>query len=379
MELSEAAAALLHSMPELSDAARESRIGAIRAEISATGTYTHTSEELTFGARLAWRNSNRCIGRHLWRTLHVFDARDVRTAPEVTARLESHIAFAYNGGEIRSTITVFAPRPPHPGQADPVRLRNHQLVRYAGFPEGSATVGDPHSRAFTTNCLAAGWVPAEQDAFTPLPWIVAVDGVAHAPDDVFARRPDLLHEVDLEHPECPAVAGLGLKWYAVPFLADMALVVGGIVYPCAPFNGYYMGTEIGARNLADRDRYDVLPRLAEALGIAVGDERTLWRDRAVVELNRAVLYSFDRAGVRIGDHHRLAASFDGFCAAEEAAGRRVTGDWAWLAPPISGALTPVFHRTFDPEVVEHTNFFYQTPTAPAPTPGGGKCPYHLGA
>ena len=175
------------------------------------------------------------------------------------------------------------------------------------------------------------------------------------------------------------MAGLGLKWYAVPFLADMALVVGGIVYPCAPFNGYYMGTEIGARNLADRDRYDVLPRVAEALGIAVGDERTLWRDRAVVELNRAVLYSFDRAGVRIGDHHRLAASFDGFCAAEEAAGRRVTGDWAWLAPPISGALTPVFHRTFDPEVVEHTNFFYQTPTAPAPTPGGGKCPYHLGA
>ena len=32
----------------------------------------------------------------------------------------------------------------------------------------------------------------------------------------------------------------------------------------APFNGWYMGTEIGARNLADADRYDLLP----------GDRRT---------------------------------------------------------------------------------------------------------
>lgn len=379
MELSEAAAALLQLLPEATEAARAARLEAIRAEIAETGTYTHTAEELTFGARLAWRNSNRCIGRHLYRTLHVFDARAVRTAAEVKARLEDHIEFAFHGGDIRSAITVFAPRPPEPGRPDPVRLHNHQLVRYAGFADGSRTVGDPHSRAFTADCLAAGWVPAERGPFTPLPWIVAINGAAQRPDDVFARRPDLLHEVDLEHPECPAVAALGLKWYAVPFLADMALVVGGIVYPCAPFNGHYMGTEIGARNLADRDRYDVLPQVAEALGIAAGDERTLWRDRAVVELNRAVLHSFDRAGVRVGDHHRLAASFDGFCAAEEAAGRQVTGDWAWLTPPISGALTPLFHRTFDPAVVEHTNFFYQTPSAPAPAPGGGKCPYHLGA
>jgi nitric-oxide synthase len=34
---------------------------------------------------------------------------------------------------------------------------------------------------------------------------------------------------------------------------------------------------------------------------------TLWRDRATVELNRAVLHSFDRAGVTITDHHAEAA------------------------------------------------------------------------
>ena len=369
MKLSEAAAALLAALPD--PELRPHRQAEIDDEIARTGTYTHTAEELTFGARLAWRNSNRCIGRHLWRTLHVFDARSVRRPEEVAAALEDHVAFAFNGGDIRSAVTVFAPRPTAPGTPDPVRLRNHQLIRYAGFADGSGVVGDPHSRAFTDECLALGWAPERRDAFTPLPWVLELDGQVQAPDDVCVRRPDLLHEVRLAHPEVPEVEALGLRWYAVPFLADMALVIGGIVYPCAPFNGYYMGTEIGARNLADRDRYDVLPRVAAALGLRTDDERSLWRDRAVVELNRAVLHSFDREGVRIGDHHRLSAAFDGFCAAEEVAGRRVTGDWAWLTPPISGALSPVFHRAFNDEVVAHTNFFYMKPQS------GGGCPYHL--
>ena len=36
----------------------------IESEIQEKGTYTHTTKELQFGAKLAWRNSNRCIGRH---------------------------------------------------------------------------------------------------------------------------------------------------------------------------------------------------------------------------------------------------------------------------------------------------------------------------
>ena len=37
------------------------RLKSIKASIQSTGTYTHNSEELIFGAKLAWRNSNRCI------------------------------------------------------------------------------------------------------------------------------------------------------------------------------------------------------------------------------------------------------------------------------------------------------------------------------
>src|SRR5688572_25655124 len=45
------------------------RIAAVLREIDATGTYWHTPDELVFGARAAWRNNARCIGRLYWRSL----------------------------------------------------------------------------------------------------------------------------------------------------------------------------------------------------------------------------------------------------------------------------------------------------------------------
>jgi nitric-oxide synthase len=43
------------------------RLADVQQEIESTGTYTHTFEELEHGARMAWRNSNRCIGRLYWK------------------------------------------------------------------------------------------------------------------------------------------------------------------------------------------------------------------------------------------------------------------------------------------------------------------------
>ena len=37
----------------------------------------------------------------------------------------------------------------------------------------------------------------------------------------------------------------------MPAISNMPLSIGGVTYPAAPFNGWYLGTEIGARNLAD--------------------------------------------------------------------------------------------------------------------------------
>jgi nitric-oxide synthase len=374
--LVDAAAELLTSM-DMAPTALKQRLEAIGTEVDRSGTYTLTPQELTHGARLAWYNSNRCIARHLWRTLHVFDARRSVSAPAVFDALRTHMTFAYNGGTIRNAITIFPPRPPS-GIAS-VRLENRQLVQFAGFRNADGGVtGDPANITITQQCLDAGWRPVEQGPFVPLPWLLCLDGVVQPPFDVLAKDPALSPMVRLAHPENAAIEKLELQWYPVPLLSDMALVVGGIVFPFAPFNGHYMVTEIGSRDLADTERYNALPAVAQCFGWDTTKERTLWRDRAVVELNRAVLYSFDRDGVQLSDHHAISTAFERFCLSEQRAGRIVTGDWAWLVPPTSGALSPQFHRTFDSTVSRGTNFFYQTPVAPDDMQRiGGGCPYHL--
>ena len=54
-------------------------------------------------------------------------------------------------------------------------------------------------------------------------------------------------EVPILHPDIPGFEALGLKWYALRLVAGMALDAGGVQYTCAPFNGWSMGTETGAR------------------------------------------------------------------------------------------------------------------------------------
>ena len=132
-------------------------------------------------------------------------------------------------------------------------------------------------------------------------------------------------EVPLTHPEYGWFAELGLRWHAVPAISNMRLTIGGVHYPLAPFNGWYMGTEIGARNLADADRYNMLPTVAERMGLDTSRESTLWRDRALVELNRAVLRSFEQAGVKMTDHHTESQRFMAHLRNEEKAGRPVPG------------------------------------------------------
>ena len=49
----------------ISKAEQLKRIEEIKNEINITETYFHKPFELTQGAKMAWRNSNRCIGRLL--------------------------------------------------------------------------------------------------------------------------------------------------------------------------------------------------------------------------------------------------------------------------------------------------------------------------
>jgi nitric-oxide synthase, bacterial len=220
------------------------------------------------------------------------------------------------------------------------------LIRYAGHRTPSGEVrGDGRYAEFTDRVVAMGWKrPEPAGRFDVLPLMVSEgDGEP----ELHEIPPDAVLEVPLVHPEYTWFADLRLRWHAVPAISNMPLEFGGITYPAAPFNGWYLGTEIGARNLADADRYDLLPVLAERLGMDTSSPRTLWRDRAMLEMMRAVQHSFDVAGVTMADHHTESERFLTHVEREERAGRRCPADWSWIVPPVSGGLTPVYHRYYD--------------------------------
>ncbi|TVQ67857.1 MAG: nitric oxide synthase [Balneolaceae bacterium] len=350
----------------------DQRLREIEEEIEKSGIYTHTSEELQFGAKIAWRNSNRCIGRIFHETLEVLDCRNLSSAGEVMNALEEHLIRAANGGNIQSVISVFQPR--HPVTGKEIRIWNPKLIRYAGYRTESGIIGDPEEADFTQACMKLGW-KGKGTSFDLLPVVIEMPGV----EPVWFELPErCVLEVEMEHPEFEWFSKLGLKWYAVPVIADMVLEIGGLHYTAAPFNGWFMETEIGSRNFGDPHRLNMLPEVAARMGLDTKNDRTLWKDRAMLELNQAVLHSFRKAGVRIADHHTASRQFITFCRKEQAAGREVTADWSWIVPPMSGSSMEVFHQNW-PNTVKTPNFYYNTPAwKSGSTPDSAKgCPFHI--
>lgn len=298
-----------------------------------------TFEELEHGARVAWRNNARCIGRIFWSSLMVRDRRELDDPDAVAEDLREHVRLATNSGMIQPLVTIYAPAD---AQGARVRLWNHQLFGYAGYgkQEDGQYLGDPKNEEFTQLAQGLGWQGKGTD-FDLLPWIIQKRGEAPR---LYPPPEDICLQVALRHPDLGWFAELGLKWYAVPILSDMKLRLGGLDFPAAPFNGWYMGTEIGARDLGDEGRYGLLPEIGRRMGLLDGKPEALWKDRALLELNEAVLHSFAEDGVRIVDHHRASSEFMRFVEKEKKAGRLVSGRWSWLVPPMSGSTTEVFHR-----------------------------------
>jgi nitric-oxide synthase len=144
------------------------RFTEVRQAIEQTGTYEQTFDELAYGAKLAWRNSNRCIGRNFWQNLNIRDMRHLETEAEMFQSILEHIKFATNKGDLRATITIFKP--------DGRRIWSSQYFRYAGYrqPDGSI-LGDPGNVEFTEQAMQLGWRGAGT-RFDYLPIILQLPG-----------------------------------------------------------------------------------------------------------------------------------------------------------------------------------------------------------
>jgi nitric-oxide synthase, bacterial len=330
----------------------ENRKSQILKEIEKNGTYTHTYKELEFGAKLAWRNSNKCIGRLFWKSLHVRDCRHVYEVNKARDAIFDHLSFGTNSGNIRSVITIFPPK-----QKDgsiPIRIYNDHLIRFAGYLNNTEKIGDQGSLEFTNYCVKLGWKSKE----TPFDILPLVIQNGKKDPQFFDYPEDKILRVKLSHPDYPKFEQLNLHWYALPIISNMDLYIGGITYPTAPFNGWYMSTEISARNLIDPFRYDKLIEIGESFDLNTNSNPPIWKDKAIVELNNAILHSYKHQHVKIVDHHTAADQFRKFSEIERQQGRDITGDWTWLITPISPSSNWIFHTTFNSEI-KNPNFYYR--------------------
>lgn len=239
---------LFYQEQSLPKAQLQERLSEIESDYQRSHTYWQTEEELAYGAKVAWRNSSRCIGRIFWESLIVRDLRHLTTAEDIFTAIVEHVQQATNGGSIRSTISIFAPDLP---EQSGIRIWNPLLIRYAGYRQADgAIVGDPAQVELTEICQRIGW-QGQGTPFDVLPLIIQMPGQK---PQWFELPPDVVLEVPMTHPEYDWFAELGLKWHALPAVSDWRLEIGGISYSAAPFNGWYMSTEIGARNFGDVKR-----------------------------------------------------------------------------------------------------------------------------
>ncbi|XP_047145404.1 nitric oxide synthase 1 isoform X3 [Hydra vulgaris] len=311
------------------------RINEVLTEIESCNSYELTEKELIFGARLAWRNASRCIGRIHWKNLHVFDCRHVTTAQQMFECCLQHLRFATNNGNIRSAITIF----PNQNNGE-FRIWNPQLVRYAGYKQNDGVIGDPSSIEITEIAQSLGWV-SKRTMFDILPLIIQAGSKE---PQLFEIPEEYILEVNIQHPVYPQLDQLGLRWYAVPIISNMALSCGGLTFAAVPFNGWYMSTEVSVRNFCDESRYNLLKPIAEILGYNTSTHMSLWKDRVVLELTAAVLHSYQAAGVTMVDHHSTAESFMKHLHKENKLRGGCPSDWVWIVPPLSGSICPVFHQ-----------------------------------
>ena len=311
----------------------------VEQQIVSTGTYNQTTEEITWGARLAWRNSAKCIGRIAWKTLEIRDKRHVNSPEGVFTEVEEHLKRATAGTNIQSVMTVFAPKS-HKSILG-TRFWSSQYVRYAGYKdEKSGTItGDPANLELTNFLIKEGyWHPPEpRTRFDVLPIVLKLP---HRPKPYVYELPKaVVFEVDIEHPTKPEITDLGYRWTTVPAISNFKMNLGGVVYQNMPFNGWFVSTEI-VRNLMER--YDAGPDVAKALGIDMG-KNPCWRLLVSAELEVAVNHSFQKNGYTIVDPHTVGNQFCTHVQRErEQHGRECPGQWSWIGG-LTGPTNPTWH------------------------------------
>jgi nitric-oxide synthase len=104
----------------------------------------------------------------------------------------------------------------------------------------------------------------------------------------------------------------------------------------------------------------------------------------MIELNTAVIHSYQKTGVTLVDHHTASRQFMRFTELERNQNRAVYADWAWIVPPMSGSTMEVFYENWENKVVS-PNFYYRDQVwhdgeceeKPLLVNAVSSCPFHI--
>ncbi|XP_066268552.1 nitric oxide synthase 1-like [Branchiostoma lanceolatum] len=325
------------SMKKENSAEHERRWIDIQAQVEEKGLYDLEYDELLYGAKMAWRNASRCIGRYQWNNLQVIDYRNVKTAQEMFDAACDHIRYATKDGQMKTAISIFPMRTD--GKHD-YKFWNKYLFQYAGYrqPDGSV-IGDPANVELTEVCQSLGW-KGKGTPYDFLPAIVSANGE----DPVIFEWPeDVPLELELRHPKHDWFEELAIKVNCVPLQGDMLFDVGGMQFPACPITGWFQSTE-PVRDLLDENRYNMAEIIAKKLGYDTSRYNSLWKDAAFLEVHIAVIHSFQMKGVMTQDPYTLTESFMKHMEREHRVRGGCPSDWVWIVPPSCSSLTPVFHQ-----------------------------------
>ncbi|GMH45883.1 hypothetical protein BSKO_13846 [Bryopsis sp. KO-2023] len=333
---------LFHAEFKSSKSTKAERRLEIERQVRLTGTYTHTFEELQHGARVGWRNAPKCANRKVWAELQLLDRRDVHTNEGMFEACLEHFKMAQKKKVTDSFITIFPAA--KPGERKGPRVWNDQLIRYAGYRNDDMSIkGDPANLGFTEMIQNKfDWKPPEKRSmFDILPLVLQAN--PSEPPQMFEIPDTFILQVGIWHPEHPWLGKMGLKWYGVPAVSNFELEVGGLLYTGIPFNGWYADTEV-VRDFADEERYDLLPEIAGNMGLDTTRESSLWKDQAILVLNKAVVHSFQHEGVGMVDHHTLINGFYQWYYKEKRERGYCPGNWKWVIPPLAASTSPAYMK-----------------------------------
>lgn len=72
--------------------------------------------------------------------------------------------------------------------------------------------------------------------------------------------------------------------------------------------------------------------IALKMGLDTRNPTSLWKDKALVEVNIAVLHSYQKSNVTIVDHHTASESFMKHYENETKLRKGCPADWVWIVP-----------------------------------------------